>query len=68
MKTKSLLLLALVVFHTFTSYAHAQDDEMSFPEDSESIVPAGGTSSATPPVIIDESDSQDVSDVEEYDG
>ena len=68
MKTKSLfLLLALVVFNTFASYAHAQDDEMSFPEETETIVPTGGTSS-TPPVIIDESDSQDVSDVEEYDG
>lgn len=67
MKTKSLLLLSLLVFHTFTSYAHAQDDEMSFPESESEVIPAG-TSSSTPPVIIDESDSQDVSDVEEYDG
>lgn len=67
MKTKSLLLLSLLVFHTFTSYAHAQDDEMSFPEEPESIVP-NGTSSTPPPMIIDESDSSDVSDVEEYDG
>ena len=68
MKTKSLLLLSLLVLNTFVSYAHAQDDEMSFPEESETIIPAGGTSSSTPPVIIDESDSSDVSDVEEYDG
>lgn len=65
MKTKSLLLLSLVVFHSWTSYAHAQDDETFIPEDS-SISPQGSPSA--PPVIIDESDSQDVSDVEEYDG
>lgn len=68
MKTKSLLLLSLLVFHSFTSYAHAQDDETFIPEESDSIIPAGGTSSGPPPVIIDESDSSDVSDVEEYDG
>lgn len=67
MKTKSLLLLSLLVLNTFASIAYAQDDEMSFPEETESIIPAGASSS-TPPVIIDESDSQDVSDVEEYDG
>ena len=68
MKTKCLLLV-LVIFHTLTvSYAHAQDDEMIFPEsESETIIPAG-SSTSTPPVIIDESDSSDVSDVEEYDG
>ena len=67
MKTKCLL-LAIALFHTFAvSYAHAQDDEMIFPEsDTEEIAPAG--SASTPPVIIDESDSSDVSDVEEYDG
>ena len=67
MKTKSLLLLSLVLFHTYTNYAHAQDDEMVFPESESSVLPTG-SSSSTPPVIIDESDSQDVSDVEEYDG
>lgn len=67
MKTKSLLLLGLVLFNLSLSYAHAQDEEMIFPDSEESVVPAPG-SAATPPVIIDESDSQDVSDVEEYDG
>jgi hypothetical protein len=71
MKTKCLL-LALVLFNIITlSYAHAQDqdDEMIFPEsDSETFVPPTGTQGSTPPVIIDESDSSDVSDVEEYDG
>ncbi len=68
MKTKCLL-LALVLFNILSlSYAHAQDDEMVFPEsDSETFVPPTG-STGTPPVIIDESDSSDVSDVEEYDG
>ncbi|MBC7429738.1 MAG: hypothetical protein H7336_14065 [Bacteriovorax sp.] len=67
MKSKSLLLLSFVLFHTYSNYAHAQDDEMTFPDSESSVMPAGNTSSA-PPVIIDESDSQDVSDVEEYDG
>lgn len=67
MKTKRLLLLGLVLFNVSLSYAHAQDDEMIFPESDETVAPAPG-SSATPPVIIDESDSSDVSDVEEYDG
>jgi hypothetical protein len=67
MKTTKYLLLALALCKVLTtSYAYAQDDEegMVFPESSESISP----SSSTPPVIIDESDSSDVSDVEEYDG
>lgn len=69
MKTKCLL-LALVLFNILThSYAHAQDDEMVFPEsDGETFIPPSGTQGSTPPVIIDESDSGDVSDVEEYDG
>ena len=68
MKTKSLLLLGLVVFNLFASYAHAQDDEnMIFPDSEETVAPPSGSAS-TPPVIIDESDSSDVSDVEEYDG
>lgn len=67
MKTKCLLLLGLVLFNLSLNYARAQDDEMIFPESEEVAVPAPG-SQASPPVIIDESDSQDVSDVEEYDG
>jgi hypothetical protein len=67
MKTKSLLLFSLVLFHTYTNYAHAQDDDMTFPDQESSVIPADSTNSA-PPVIIDDSDSQGVSDVEEYDG
>ncbi|MBC7538170.1 MAG: hypothetical protein H7281_05075 [Bacteriovorax sp.] len=42
----------------------AQDD---MPNDEETIMPASNNS-GTPPVIIDESDSGAVNDVEEYDG
>jgi hypothetical protein len=44
---------------------HAQDDSGS---DEESIVPPSSNANGTPPVIIDESDSGSVPDVEEYDG
>ncbi len=66
MKTKCFLLsLVLLKVLTFSSYAHAQDDDIAVP-DQETFQPT--SSGATPPVIIDESDSSDVSDVEEYDG
>jgi hypothetical protein len=66
MKTKCFLLsLVLLKVLTFSSYAHAQDDDITVP-DNETFTPANPGS--TPPVIIDESDSSDVSDVEEYDG
>lgn len=67
MKTKCLLLLGLILLN---SYAYAQDDDMIIPDNDDEtfIPPAGDQSSNTPPVIIDESDSADVSDVEEYDG
>jgi hypothetical protein len=42
----------------------AQDD---LPNEEETIMPASNNS-GTPPVIIDESDSGAVNDVEEYDG
>lgn len=45
---------------------HAQDDMPV--SDDEIIVPPGSSNGQTPPVIIDESDSESVSDVEEYDG
>ncbi len=66
MKTKCLLLLGLVLLNFSLSYAHAQDEEMIFPESEETVMPTSGN--ASPPTIIDESDSSDVSDVEEYDG
>jgi hypothetical protein len=66
MKTTKYLLLALLACKVLTaSYAHA-DEDMVFPTDEETISPS--SSSSAPPVIIDESDSSDVSDVEEYDG
>ena len=67
MKTKYLFLL-LALFSIFShTYAFAQEDETFFPDtQSESIIPP--SSSSTPPVMIDDSDSGDVSDVEEYDG
>lgn len=65
MKTKCLLLsLVLLKVLTFSSYAHAQDeDDIVVPDDTMTSQPVN-----SPPVIIDESDSQGVSDVEEYDG
>lgn len=67
MKTKCFLLsLVLLKVLTFSSYAHAQDDEDITVPDNETFSPS--TSGSPPPVIIDESDSSDVSDVEEYDG
>lgn len=64
---KCLILLAVLL--SVSHLAHAQDDEMIFPEtQNESIIPPNGDASgSTPPVIIDE-DANDVSDVEEYDG
>lgn len=65
MKTKLLLLAFVIVKLTAGTHAFAQDEEeMIFPETETSESVQG----STPPVIIDESDSQDVSDVEEYDG
>lgn len=67
MKTKCFLLsLVLLKVLTFSSYAHAQDDEDVTAPDTETLLPT--SSPSTPPVIIDESDSSDVSDVDEYDG
>ncbi len=67
MKTKYLLLsLVLLKVLTFSSYAMAQDDDEILVPDQESFIPTSSDSS--PPVIIDESDSSSVSDVEDYDG
>ncbi len=65
MKTKFLLLAFVLAKLTVGHVAFAQDEEdMIFPETETETSVQG----STPPVIIDESDSQDVSDVEEYDG
>lgn len=48
---------------------HAQDDIIIPESDDETFVPpAPGSEATNPPVILDESDSNDVSDTEEYDG
>ena len=66
MKTKYFLLsLVLLKVLTFSSYAHAQDDDDVSSSD-DTFIPT--SSENLPPVIIDESDSSSVSDVEEYDG
>lgn len=59
-------LVAVVVAMAVTAplKSMAQDD---IPSDDETIV-SPSTNSGTPPTIIDESDSSNVSDVEEYDG
>ena len=66
MKTKYLI-LTLILFNvlTLSSYAHAQDDDDVSSSD-DTFIPT--SSENLPPVIIDESDSSSVSDVEEYDG
>lgn len=60
-------LVALVVAMAVTAplKSMAQDDVL--PEE-ETIVPPSTNNNGTPPTIIDESDSNGVSDVEEYDG
>lgn len=59
------LVVALTVLSPST--ALAQDDDMPVSDD-EIIIPPGSNNTDTPPTIIDESDSESVSDVEEYDG
>lgn len=65
MTTLRILLALFAINIAAQSYAYAQDDEIILPESDSEIIP---TSSATPPIMIDESDSNDVSEVEEYDG
>jgi len=60
-----LVLIALNIATHLINTAHA-DDEMILPDSESEIIPT--SSSTNPPVIMDESDSNDVSDVEEYDG
>jgi hypothetical protein len=67
MKTTKCLFLVLALCRILTlSQAFAQDDEMIFPEGDQNISSPG--SASAPPVMIDQSDASDVSDVEEYDG
>lgn len=59
-----IFLLALTVISPTKLVAQ---DEIPVSDD-EVLIPNTNSSSDTPPVIIDESDSENVSDVEEYDG
>ena len=65
MKTVLFLLVLFAANITIHSAAYAQDDEIILPESESEIIP---TSSSSPPIIMDESDANEVSDVEEYDG
>lgn len=69
MKKFKFILLALSLL-TLTSVAAFAQDDMIIPEEDEStfVPPPVSSDSNNPPVILDESDSADVSDVEEYDG
>ena len=62
----SLILFLVAAFAVAPLKAHAQDD-MSPGSDEETIIPPN-TGANQPPVNIDESDSNAVTDVEEYDG
>ena len=67
-KFRSFLFLATFLAVTAVVAPHkafAQDD---MPNDDESSIAPPSTTNGAPPVIIDESDSGAVSDVEEYDG
>ncbi len=63
MKSMLLLFILMVTFSTFTS-AYAQDQD-SEDLDTPSIVPDPNQSN-TPPIIMDESDANDVEEIEEY--
>lgn len=52
---------------TVSVKAFAQDDEDMSADDTPAIVPQPQNSN-NPPIILDETDSSGVSDVEEYDG
>lgn len=60
------LLAFMILGSALTSHKLMAQDDM--PNDEETIIPASSNSNGTPPVIIDESDSGAVNDVDEYDG
>lgn len=70
MKNAKLLLLPFFILMLVNAkIVHAQDDIIIPESDDETFVPpAPGSEATNPPVILDESDSNDVSDTEEYDG
>lgn len=65
--SKFLALFTLIAVMTVSVKAFAQDDEDMSADDTPAIVPQPQNSN-NPPIILDETDSSGVSDVEEYDG
>lgn len=57
--------LVLIAVFSFSALSFSLSAQEEMPIDEETIIP---TNPNTPPVIIDESDSGSVSDVEEFDG
>jgi hypothetical protein len=65
--SKLLAFLAILALMTVSTLAFAQDDEEMSADDTPAIVPQPQNSN-NPPIILDETDSSGVSDVEEYEG
>lgn len=65
--SKFLPYLAILAVMTVSTLALAQDDEDMSADDTPAIVPQPQNSN-NPPIILDETDSSGVSDVEEYEG
>jgi hypothetical protein len=64
-KISPVLIIAILFIGLSTTKIHAQEDDIS--TDSPMIVPSQTNSPSAPPTIIDESDSNGVSEVDEYD-
>lgn len=68
-KAKLFLFTFFMLTLVSAKLVHAQDEIIIPESDDETFVPpTPGSESTNQPVILDESDSSDVSDVEEYDG
>lgn len=66
--SKLLTIFTLITLMSLSFKAMAQDDEQDMSaDDTPAIVPQPQNSN-NPPIILDETDSSGVSDVEEYDG
>lgn len=70
MKSLKLFLLIFSLLTIVTGKVVSAEDDIIIPEseDETFIPPAPNGESSNQPIIMDESDSADVSDVEEYDG
>ncbi len=65
--TKFLALFTILALMTVSIQAFAQEDEDMSADDTPAIVPQPQNSN-NPPIILDETDSSGVSDVDEYEG